>query len=288
MSAETASATGRGANAFLSLVPEAAELGAVFGAGGVTREDGSFFMAEVPPGSYTLIADIRSSPTTIAEIGTATVIVSGADLEGVTVRTTKPGTLRGTIVADAGVRRRLPDGIDVFARPRLPGAQNTFATATGTSFELAVPPGPFTLDVDVPDGWALKSMTIGGLDASDLALDIAGEQDVPVNVVLTDRITDVSGTVAGADASGAYVVVFPADSGKWTERRIRSVQTDSRGRFRIVGLPPGQRYLAVAVAELDELQERDPDFLQQVQSAATMFDLSAEQKQTMDLKVFRP
>jgi hypothetical protein len=282
------STEGRAANAFLSLVPDAAELPSAFGAGGVTREDGSFFMAEVPPGAYTLIAEIRSSPTTIAEVGTAAVTVNGADVDGITVRTTKPGTLRGTIVADAGVRRRLPDEIDVFARPRRPGAQNTYTTSNGTSFELAAPPGPFTLDVDVPAGWALKSMTLGGLDASDLALDIAGEQGVPVTVVLTDRITDLSGTVTGADASGAFVVVFPADSGNWTERRVRSTQTDSRGRFRIVGLPPGERYLAVAVAELDEEQERDPEFLQQVQNAATLFDLTAEEKRTMDLKVWRP
>ena len=31
--------------------------------------------------------------------------------------------------------------------------------------------------------------------------------------------------------------------------------------FRILGLPPGERYLAVAVEELDEGQEYDPEFL---------------------------
>jgi hypothetical protein len=106
--------------------------------------------------------------------------------------------------------------------------------------------------------------------------------------VLTDRITDVSGTVVGAEASGAYVVVFPADSGGWTPRRIRSVQTDGRGRFRIIGLPPGQRYLAAAVREIDDGQEDDPDFLQQLQNRAAAFDLAGDGKQTLELKVLQP
>ena len=280
-------AGGRVANAFVSLNAAAEELASTFGYGGVTREDGSFMMSEIPPGNYTLIAEIRTGPSTIAEIGTMPVTVSGADIENLSVSTSKLGTLRGTIVADAGVKRPLPQNIDVFARPRRAGLQNTFATATGTTFELVSPSGPFTLEAAVPNGWAVKSMTLGGLDATDLALDIAGEQGVPVTVVLTDRITEVSGTVAGVDGA-SFVVLFPADSSNWTARRVRMAQTDARGRFRIVGLPPGDKYLAVAVQELDEGQESDPEFLQQVVNAGTAFNLTAEEKRVIDLKVFKP
>jgi hypothetical protein len=142
--------------------------------------------------------------------------------------------------------------------------------------------------VDAPDGWDVKSLTLGGFDATDLAIDIAGEQNVPVTVVLTDRTTDLSGTVAGVNAAGAYVIVFPSDSGTWTTRRVRSAQADARGRYRIVGLPPGEKYLAVAVADLDEGQETDPEFLQQVQAAGSTFDLRADEKRVLDLKVLQP
>ena len=107
-------------------------------------------------------------------------------------------------------------------------------------------------------------------------------------MLITDRVTDLSGTIGGADGSGAFVVVFPADSTQWTPRRMRSAQADARGRFRIAGLPPGQRYLAVAVKDLDPGQENDPDFLQQVQSQAATFNLAAEEKRTLDLKVLQP
>jgi hypothetical protein len=276
---------GRAADAFISLTSEAGELGTSVGAGGVTREDGSFTLADIAPGTYTLLAEVRSGISSIAEVGTVAVTVNGADVGGVTVLTAKPGSVRGRIVADAGVKRPLPDGIDVYARPRRPGAQNTFATTSGTEFELTTPPGPFTVEVAAPDGWAVKSMSLGGIDASDLAIDIGGEQAVPLTVVLTDRTTEVSGSVAAAAAAPAYVVVFPADSGTWTPRRIRRAETDARGRFRILGLPPGDRYFAVAVRDLDDGQELDPEFLQRVQPLATSLDLPPEARRTVDLQV---
>jgi hypothetical protein len=280
---------GRPAEAFLSLAADAGDVGLSSGSGGITREDGTFTMADIPPGTYTLIAEIRSTPSSIAEIGVTSVIVTGADIEGISVVTAKPGTLRGTLVADAGVRRALPQGVEIVARPRRAGAEGTFVSVTGTTFELQAPPGPFTLDASAPEGWAVKSLMLGGgLDASDAAIDIGREQDVPVTVTLTDRVTDVSGTISGAEGAGAYVVVFPADSTQWTPRRLRSTQADVRGRFRIAGLPPGERYLAVAVTELDPGQETDPDFLRQVQNKAAPFDLAAEEKRTLDLKVLQP
>jgi hypothetical protein len=69
---------------------------------------------------------------------------------------------------------------------------------------------------------------------------------------------------------------------------MRSTQADVRGSFRITGLPPGERYLAVAVKELDPGQESDPEFLQQVQNQAATFNLAAEEKRTLDLKVLQP
>jgi hypothetical protein len=278
---------GQPANAFLSLTSEAGELGTPFGGGGITRNDGSFTIADIPPGRYMLVAEVRSSPSEIAEIGTSSIVLNGADSEGLVVTTAKPGSLRGTIQLDSSVKRRPPREVEIAARPRRQGTEATFASATGPSFEMPAPPGPFTLEVDVPDGWVVKSLTMGGLDATELAIDIGSEQNVPVTVVLTDRMTDVSGTIAGAEASGAYVVVFPADSGSWTPRRVRSVQADARGRFRIVGLPPGQGYRAVAVRELDEGQQDDPDFLLRIQPQAAAFDLPVDGKQTLEPKVLQ-
>jgi carboxypeptidase family protein len=278
------SSEGRAARAFVNLTSDASELGTPLGFGGLTRDDdGAFAIANVPPGNYTLVAEVRSGAGPAVEVGSVNVTVDGNDVSAITVPLAKPGSLRGTIVADAGVRRRLPEMLDIIARPRRPGAEVTFTTSSGASFEMPAPPGPFTLEVNVPDGWAVKSVTLGAFDASDLAVDIANEQNVPATVVLTDRVTEVSGTVAGGADSA--VVIFPADPVDWTPRRVRSIRTDARGRFRFLGLPPGDRYLAVAVSDLDEGQEGDPEFLRQVQDGAFPFSLGPDEKRTLELKV---
>src|SRR5678816_4029926 len=48
--------SGQPANAFLSLTSDAGELGTPLGAGGITRNDGSFTIADIPPGRYTPVS----------------------------------------------------------------------------------------------------------------------------------------------------------------------------------------------------------------------------------------
>jgi hypothetical protein len=69
---------------------------------------------------------------------------------------------------------------------------------------------------------------------------------------------------------------------------VRSVQTDARGRFRIAGLPPGERYLAVALRDMEEGEEDDPDFLRRIQNQAAPFNLGIDEKRLLDLKVLLP
>ena len=75
----------------------------------------------------------------------------------------------------AGIGRRLSN--EICHRARISPFANTR--------KLGAVPRLATLNVEVPPGWSVKSMTLGGLDASDLAIDVAGEQGVPVTVVLT-------------------------------------------------------------------------------------------------------
>ena len=98
----------RPGDAFLSLTSEAAELGMPFGAGAVTREDGSFTIADVPPGSYTLVAELRSGASSITEIGSVGIIVNGSGHRGLVDRHGETRHAARTIVADAGVKRSLP------------------------------------------------------------------------------------------------------------------------------------------------------------------------------------
>ncbi len=63
------------------------------------------------------------------------------------------------------------------------------------------------------------------------------------------------------------------------------MSTDAQGRFRINGLPPSERYLAVATDYLEDGEHYDPEFLERMRSAAVDFSLNDLETRALDLKV---
>jgi hypothetical protein len=131
---------------------------------------------------------------------------------------------------------------------------------------------------------------VGGVDVSDTPIDFKSTQDYKdAQIILTDKITEVTGKVAG-DASAAAldytVVFFPDDPEKWSgpSRYIRSARPDQQGTFKIRALPPA-RYLAVAVDYLEEGEANDPDFLAGIRPKASTITIGDGETKAIDLKL---
>jgi hypothetical protein len=268
--------------------------------------DGRFSIDNVPPGPYTLTANSSfvagviagreaATPTAgpprammeIMERGPETasqaIVVAGADLTDVVLTTRRGGTLSGTFVADSGVLRALPQGLSATMRPAS-GSGNMAMTqgGRGNTFRLAGMSGPFYLDIaGVPAGWAVSAITVDGADVTDEPIDLKGT-NATARVVLTDRITTVSGIVQPRrERAGYSVIVFADDAARWTypSRYVRTARVDDRGRFSIAGLPPNERYNAVAVDYLEDGEEQDAQILDRLRARATTFSLNeAEQR----------
>lgn len=282
--------SGTPADAFLELSSDAGELGTPSGVGGATLPDGTFTLPDVPPGSYTLNVSLKGNSASGDESATMRLDVYGDDIAGLTVVTTKPATVRGTIVADAGVTERLPSTLSIVTRSTQANGSATFAEPEQNAFRLTVPVGPFRFDIDPPEGWSVKAILVRGTDVSDTALDLGGEQNVPVRIVLTNRLSEISGTVAAnTDGGAAQVIVFPADSARWVlpSRFVKSAAADAQGRFRITGLPAGSGYLIAAVDGLEDGEGDDPDFLVRVRDLATPFDLAEGERILVNPAVLR-
>jgi len=254
--------------------------------GGGSSQDGSFTLTNIPPGSYTLTVHGGNAAPAPPEVAMMPVIVSGADITGLNVVTGSGGVATGSLVTENGAP--LPT-----SRPRVTAvpAQGPAVTAEASptgAFTLEGLVGIYTLRFEsLGTGWAVKSVTANGLDVSDAALDFRPGDRVTVRVELTQRITQVTGTVKmERGLRGATVLVFADEPSKWTgnSRFVRTARVGEEGQFTVSGLPPHSRYVAIALDYLETGEAQNPEFLQRAKVASSSsFTLSAGDQRTIDL-----
>jgi hypothetical protein len=255
---------------------------------------GRFSISNVPPGNYILMATAGRPRGDFMELGSVPVTVSSEDVTGLTLATSRGATVSGRVIAAPDASGPLlTTGIQVAiqATPTLRGVPSrpVRADANGT-FAIPNAFGQGVLRVGgLPQDWTLKSVLVGGADVTDTPVTFAPNDDVrDVRIVVTNRVTDLSGTVVGDDGKPVLeytVVVFPDDESKWTapSRFIRSARPDQQGLFRIRALPPSTGYLAVAVDYLEEGEGNDPEFLAGARTAAARVTLGDGESKVVEL-----
>jgi hypothetical protein len=128
---------------------------------------------------------------------------------------------------------------------------------------------------------------------------VFGRQDQSlsdVEIVITDRVTSLEGTVTdaqGRPAPGSHLIVFSTDRDRWypASRFLRrSVASGPAASLSVAGLPSGSYYTA-AVRQLPSDGEdawQDPQFLESLLTGATTVTLSEGQKQLVALRISGP
>ena len=255
-----------------------------------TANDGTFTLTNIPPGTYTLNVLGPNIGAVPPEVASMPLVVNGEDIVGLTIATGSGASIQGMIVADNG--SRLPtSSVTVEAVPLQSGsatwAPRDAADENGT-FVLEGLLGAYSLRVQsLPSGWIVKSVAANGLDVSDAAMEFRPGDRVTVRVELTDRVTQVSGSVRpNRDVRSGTVVVFADEPAKWTglSRFVKTARIGEDGRFSINGLPPHQRYIAIAIDYVEQGEATNPEFLQRAKGVAnTSFALSAGGQQVLDL-----
>jgi hypothetical protein len=158
------------------------------------------------------------------------------------------------------------------------------------AFSLEGVIGTRRITVGPPKGWMTKSIAYRGRDVSETSVDFReGAGPGRLQIVLTNQITVVSGTVQGGDGQPSAdfeVVVFPDDFEKvrFPSRRLSSAKPDQQGLYRIEQLPPGD-YHAVALADVDEEMRFDPEYLARLRPLATAFTIGEGQTRSLNLKL---
>ena len=240
--------------------------------------DGGFDFREVPPGSYNLSVSIPGVRMEMAELPLRVT----EDVIGLEVVTAPGVALRGTVESDD--RSLLPELRGMLVRALPASGQRQAPAFAGTSgavidglFQVPNLLGTFRLSAErVPVGWILKAIEIDGVDVTDSTVTFKPGERPQATIVLTNRITDLTGVVTNEDRQpvDAAVLIFPDDQAKWLSQRfVRTLRASDDGRFSLRGLPAHDHYLAVATDYVDPNEVRDPEFLDRMRSRATSFSL---------------
>ena len=298
------------ANGTLVMTPEDSDSSAS-SINGAMLPDGSFVFSNVPPGSYLIraLAQVQQNENSLFALFRVT--VRERDVDGIELVLRPGATIAGRIILDPGSVVRGPGSADDAARSAsligaLAGLRVRAPFSDGASFGDAqtgearrdgaftvqgVMAGAHLLMVDgLPPPWSVKNVTYRGQDITDTGLQAdSGQQLSGVSITVTDRATEVSGTVRDGGeqaAAGARVLFVPVPAGLWplASRRYARAITDAIGHYSVRGLPTGD-YRAIAALEIGDRDVYRRDILQAVRDHGVAITLETAQARVVDLSV---
>lgn len=250
-----------------------------------TGDDGTFEFFNVPPGNWRVIARRPGPPSLSA---TADVITDGGPVDGTMLTLSNEIRVSGRVVfGEAASDHPDPAAVRVVLEPTVRSAGLTAAVAAivrpDGRFEMAgVLPGDYRLVATLPAGapgrsrWALRSATLLGQETLDRPVRIGAGTDVGDAIVaFSDRMADVSGTVAPPLPPGSRIVLFPTDASLYEPDapRVRSAVAAEDGTYLFRGVLPGSYFVALT-DDPEPNAWRDGNVLRSLATTAVTVDVA--------------
>jgi hypothetical protein len=267
-----------------------------------TKVNGSTSRLEARTGRYRLLAsaEVASNADNVVRLWSSADIDADPLLPATVHLALEPGAnLSGRIVFEGKESNRQNAGAWLLPLQTLPGIRiptidgnSTLTVATGEFSIEGVMPGRFVIQAggtDPQSPWMLKAAVVRGRDVLDEPIDLnPGEEIDDVRLTLTDRITELSGTVTDATDKprrDGWVVVFPTDKKYWYRgsRRTRVVRPDDKGKYTVRALPAGAYLVAVSPEFLPQSHDLS-QILQTLAPSGVPLTLAEGDKKVQDLR----
>ena len=268
------------------------------------KPDGTFLFSNIAPGDYRIQVQHTPNPDEVmllsssggpgSESGSVSVTVTGSDITGLSIVTSPGATATGRIVFEGGKPPIAPAALNVSAAPvefAMMPMGGTARIRDDWTFEATGLSERRRFRVNnPPPGWYFKSVSHENNDITDAGIDFReGQQVAGIEIVLTQRVTDVSGSVQDSRArpvTDFVVVAFSPDNSKWgyMTRYVRTARPNQEGRFSIKGLPPDEYYV-IALDYLETGEEGDPEQLEKWKGTATRVTLADGEPKVLTLKL---
>jgi Carboxypeptidase regulatory-like domain len=255
------------------------------GPSSVNTADGTFEIAEVPSGNYTVRFLSRfedgSFHSTLQDVN-----VTNADVEGVTLTAGNGVNILGRVIWDGAPKlERQALTINANSMEGLPFPVRGDVDDNNQFVLKDVPEGEYRLD---PWGFSkdcyVKELRYNEQIVPDGKIRVAKESAGRLEITLSSHGAHIQGAVVNEDslpAAGAWVVAIPEQN---TTRTSYSTNTDQYGHFDIPGLPPG-KYQLFSWAGLERGIWEDPEFLKGYVAKATSIEFEESDKKTTQLSL---
>jgi hypothetical protein len=240
---------------------------------------------------------LPTDPTLWAEMN---VSVGAKDVADLPVHLRPGAKMAGVVRFDGGAERPTPEQLGAISvtlepaesRPGVSPARGR-VDSNGSFATVGVPPGRYFLRVSGGfQNWSFQAALVGGRDASVVPIDVDSADLSGVNIVFTDRATELSGQVTGDGVlESMTVLVFPSESSAWvgygnSSRRFATARVDKQGNYKLTNLPAGE-YLAIAMPDKMANDWQNPKFLESLATAATHVRVRDTEKASANLRVAR-
>ncbi len=264
------------------------------------NKSSAFTLSGVAPGDYTLIVRAffdEADVMRIARAGTAEggafsmpISVSGTPISDLRIIVPPPIVIAGRVHFESEPPSGGPALVNIIASASdsMESAAQAQVGADGR-FTLQVQAGSWRFALWAPSGWMVKRLQFRGrtIDPGG-PVEITGEPDARLEVLLTSQLTVVTGTASddkGAPLLDYRAVVFPAEERdtQWGHH-TRVERADAQGQFRVEGLLPGD-YLVAAVVDFEPQEGFDEDTLAALRPGATRVRVREGQTETLALKL---
>jgi hypothetical protein len=191
----------------------------------------------------------------------------------------------------------LPDSLPTV--PVAAGAANGFVpymasqysvghlSTDGTFTTPSLVPGQYVLAPGATSPWTVKSVTAGGVDVTDLPIDVTSDVG-DIVITYTDRVDSIRGTVTaqGAEDPHASVLMFSTRAEHWVDYghasgRMKRARTSTTGTFSLTARPGD--YFVIAFPDDEIADWRDPAFLAKLAPRAQRVSVRAGESPTLSL-----
>src|ERR1700722_6377875 len=220
---------------------------------GTVAQDGTFQFANVPAGSYEIIATSNSGSGASSWNVGQEIEAGTSDME-VTLRPRPMGALMGRVLFE-GERTASTASLFVTLRNEKGNLVRTQVDPEGNFSLSRILPGRYEVAAASTDYVAAYFAGPSG-EHLPLTLEVASGEPVHRDLMLTRAIAGMEGTVekAGMPQVGAFVLLMPKNpSARWA---YRFDQTDSDGSYRLANIPAGD-YVLIALSDGSDVVYRD-------------------------------